>query len=116
MPCPGGRFGNTSALPDASCTGSCSEGYYCPAGSSNASAVPCGGTDVYVTDVSRVSLHGAFYASIPVSVFLRGVCRIVRVSAVVSAVVFAIVFAIVSAVTLCTLHFLHPSSECVRRT
>jgi hypothetical protein len=40
--CPAGRFGGTAGLPSASCTGNCSAGYACPAGSSNSTAVLCG--------------------------------------------------------------------------
>ena len=44
-PCPGGVFGNTGGLASAACTSSCAAGYYCPQGSANATAVPCGGVD-----------------------------------------------------------------------
>ncbi len=38
--CDAGRYGTGSGTA-SSCTGACSEGFYCPAGSSNSTAVPC---------------------------------------------------------------------------
>jgi hypothetical protein len=35
------RFGFTTGLTVATCSGTCSAGYYCPAGSTNATAYPC---------------------------------------------------------------------------
>ena len=40
--CPAGRFGGTAGLTTASCSGNCSAGYACPAGSTNSTAVLCG--------------------------------------------------------------------------
>ena len=40
-PCAAGRFGATPGQPQAQCTGVCSAGYYCPAGSTNATSAAC---------------------------------------------------------------------------
>jgi hypothetical protein len=40
-PLPSGRWGNTSRMPSALCTGACSPGHMCPPGSTNATAVLC---------------------------------------------------------------------------
>ena len=40
-PCPGGSFGSTTGLATAACSGGCSAGYACPAGSTNSTAVQC---------------------------------------------------------------------------
>jgi hypothetical protein len=40
-PCPAGRFGSTHGLTDASCSGPCSAGFSCGAGSTNATAAAC---------------------------------------------------------------------------
>eukprot|EP01038_Epipyxis_sp_PR26KG_P010959 gene10959-14719_t len=46
-PCPGGYFGNSSGLITSSCSGMCSDGYYC----TNSSIIPnqnkCGGSQYY---------------------------------------------------------------------
>jgi hypothetical protein len=39
--CPGGTYGATSGVTNSSCTGSCSAGYMCPAGSTNSTAAVC---------------------------------------------------------------------------
>ena len=39
--CPAGRYGNTTALVQPSCSGPCSPGYRCPTNSSSATALPC---------------------------------------------------------------------------
>ena len=44
MQCPGGRFGASAGLANASCTGHCAAGYFCPPGSVSATAVECGST------------------------------------------------------------------------
>ena len=44
--CPAGAWGNSSGLVSSACSGPCAAGYYCPSGSVNATAVPCGGTAV----------------------------------------------------------------------
>lgn len=41
LPCPAGTFGNVSGLRDAFCSGLCSAGHYCPAGSVSAEEVAC---------------------------------------------------------------------------
>jgi hypothetical protein len=46
--CPAGVFGSAAGLSSATCSGPCRAGYYCPAGSVNATAVPCGAVDKYV--------------------------------------------------------------------
>ena len=56
--CPGGSYGNSSGLTSSSCSGQCRAGFYCPPGSVNASAVPCGGTNVYVGVTSCCQLGG----------------------------------------------------------
>jgi hypothetical protein len=40
-PCPPGRFGSTAGVGTASCTGACAAGFFCLAGSTNGTAVPC---------------------------------------------------------------------------
>jgi hypothetical protein len=47
LDCPGGRYGNVTMLTLSSCSGSCSAGYYCPAGSISATAFACGNNTVY---------------------------------------------------------------------
>jgi len=39
--CPGGTYGSTAQLTDPSCSGQCSPGCICPAGSTKACAKPC---------------------------------------------------------------------------
>jgi hypothetical protein len=39
--CPPGRWGNTVALTSSSCNGPCQQGYFCPAGSTSATAAIC---------------------------------------------------------------------------
>ena len=53
--CPPGVYGAAVGLSAPSCSGPCSAGYYCPAGSANATAVACGSVAVYVAgqDVCR---------------------------------------------------------------
>ena len=47
IPCPAGRYGKLTQLSTPSCTGTCNAGFYCPAGSTSAAAVPCGSNAVY---------------------------------------------------------------------
>ena len=54
--CPGGKFGNASGLTSSACSGPCLAGYYCPAGSANSTAFPCGGKNVYVVACHCVAL------------------------------------------------------------
>jgi hypothetical protein len=39
--CPAGRYGLGARLTDPLCTGACSKGHYCPAGSESSTAKPC---------------------------------------------------------------------------
>jgi hypothetical protein len=41
LPCPEGTYGATAGLTTAACTGPCSAGYYCPAGSTSATQIAC---------------------------------------------------------------------------
>jgi hypothetical protein len=41
LPCPAGRYGGAPAMPNSSCTGGCSPGFTCPAGSTNGTASAC---------------------------------------------------------------------------
>jgi len=43
--CPKGRFGRTAGLSDASCSGLCSKGFFCPSGSVSQYQRACGGTN-----------------------------------------------------------------------
>ena len=45
--CPGGRYGSSSGLSSALCTGPCPAGYYCPQGSSAPTMHSCGDHSVY---------------------------------------------------------------------
>lgn len=45
--CPAGRYGATVGMSLQSCTGECSEGYYCPEGSVEPQQFKCGTDDVY---------------------------------------------------------------------
>jgi hypothetical protein len=40
-PCSGGRYGDQEGLISANCTGICSRGFYCPAGSTSSRKFPC---------------------------------------------------------------------------
>ena len=46
-PCPAGRYGGETGLKDATCSGQCTAGYYCPHGSSSPTAEECGGAHLY---------------------------------------------------------------------
>jgi len=39
--CPAGRYGRAERLTEATCTGLCAKGHYCPAGSSSSTTYPC---------------------------------------------------------------------------
>ena len=41
------RYGNKTGLSDSACSGQCPPGYYCPAGTTNATANPCGNVTVF---------------------------------------------------------------------
>ena len=42
-PCPAGRFGCSTGIGSALCSGPCTPGFFCPLGSSSSQAYPCGG-------------------------------------------------------------------------
>ena len=42
VPCPAGRFGNTTGLDSERCSGICEAGYFCAPGSTSATQAPCG--------------------------------------------------------------------------
>ena len=45
--CPAGRFGNVVGIVNASCSGMCTEGFYCPEGSTSSRQHPCGSAAFY---------------------------------------------------------------------
>ncbi|KDO33830.1 hypothetical protein SPRG_01709 [Saprolegnia parasitica CBS 223.65] len=45
--CPSGTYGAMPGLTSPSCSGSCVAGYYCPLGSTRATAQPCGGANYF---------------------------------------------------------------------
>jgi hypothetical protein len=47
IPCPAGVYGNLAQAISPACAGPCAGGYYCPAASTKATAVPCGNVTVY---------------------------------------------------------------------
>lgn len=49
--CPAGRYGNSTGMTAATCTGPCSQGYYCKAGSASATAAPCGSVSTFCPQV-----------------------------------------------------------------
>jgi len=50
--CPAGRYGNTAGQVEATCTGVCAVGHYCPPASTDARQVRCGGNGVYCPEGS----------------------------------------------------------------
>lgn len=46
-PCPAGRYGSSAGLSTSYCDGFCRGGYYCPAASTSATQMNCGGDDVF---------------------------------------------------------------------
>ena len=46
-PCPAGTYGSSEGLTTSQCSGMCEAGYYCPAGSTSATANDCGSADKY---------------------------------------------------------------------
>lgn len=56
IPCPSGRYGSTAGLSEASCSGPCREGFYCPTGSTSAAQVACGGDAVFCPTGSGLPL------------------------------------------------------------
>ncbi len=51
-----GRFGNTTGLQGAACSGACSSGYVCTAGSVTSTAAPCGSATLYCPGGSGAAL------------------------------------------------------------
>ncbi|RYG67158.1 hypothetical protein EON64_08080, partial [archaeon] len=65
--CPAGRYGNASGLQSAFCSGRCSAGYFCPAGSSSPTEKVCGGRHVFCPEGSAQPIYapaGRYTASI----------------------------------------------------
>lgn len=50
--CAAGRYGSTGGLRSAACSGLCSEGHFCPAGSIAATQFPCGDDSFYCPEGS----------------------------------------------------------------
>ncbi|CBK23508.2 uncharacterized protein [Blastocystis hominis] len=50
--CPAGTYGSTEGLSNEQCSGLCEAGYYCPPGSTNATANDCGSVDKYCPEGS----------------------------------------------------------------
>jgi hypothetical protein len=63
--CPAGTFGGVWGLVNASCSGPCEEGYYCPAQSHLATQQECGGTAVFCPHGSGIptSVSKGYYSS-----------------------------------------------------
>ena len=57
--CPVGRYGETEGMTDASCTGPCPAGYYCPEGSFNGTALECGNAEVYCPVGAKTPHHAS---------------------------------------------------------
>ncbi len=51
VPCPGGRYGSLTGGINASCTGSCTQGFFCPPGSTRPDPTPCGSVGVFCPQV-----------------------------------------------------------------
>ena len=51
--CPGGRFGAIQQMTQATCSGVCKAGWYCPPGSTSSTQEPCGDSDVYCPEGSQ---------------------------------------------------------------
>ena len=65
-PCDAGTFGDSLGLKNNYCSGSCSAGYYCPAGSSSPNQYPCGNSTVYCpvgSKLPRLVERGYYSAS-----------------------------------------------------
>jgi hypothetical protein len=52
-PCPGGTYGNSLGLQNATCSGLCPEGYYCPPLTSFPYQNPCGDSNLYCPKGSK---------------------------------------------------------------
>ena len=68
-PCKGGYFGDAAGQDAPECAGQCTQGYYCPPGSTSAQQKPCGGEGVYcpVGVDSPVRVDDGWYST-PVAV------------------------------------------------
>lgn len=69
--CPAGRFGFTTELNNARCSGPCAPGYYCPAGSSSKNEHACGGPDVYcpIGSGEPVNVGAGNYSSVAIDAY-----------------------------------------------
>ena len=56
--CPSGRFGSTLRSWNSSCSGLCTAGYYCPAGSMRAMQLPCTDRGMYCPEGSGSPIQG----------------------------------------------------------
>lgn len=56
MPCPGGTFGNATALNSAKCSGLCPRGFYCPSGTINGLSNRCGNSSTYCPAGSAIPI------------------------------------------------------------
>mmetsp|Transcript_3555 Transcript_3555/g.5536 ORF Transcript_3555/g.5536 Transcript_3555/m.5536 type:complete len:1103 (+) Transcript_3555:128-3436(+) len=63
--CPAGRYGIRNGESDPLCTGICSKGFYCPAGSVSPIMYPCGGDDRICPtgSVSPIKVQEGFYTT-----------------------------------------------------
>lgn len=55
--CPGGRFGSFQQMTNASCSGVCKAGWYCPEGSISSTQNPCGYNDNYCPEGSAAPVQ-----------------------------------------------------------
>jgi hypothetical protein len=62
--CNAGSFGSSSALSTPTCSGQCSEGFYCPAGSVSATQNQCGGVQVICPQGTGapITVQNGFYS------------------------------------------------------
>jgi hypothetical protein len=58
-PCPSGHYGNVSGLTSSICSGLCSPGYYCPAGSTSPTQYECGGPGFFCPEGSEKPIAAA---------------------------------------------------------
>lgn len=57
MPCPGGTYGSTKQQTNSTCTGECTEGWYCPVGSVSPYEHACGDSSVYCPHASAAPIR-----------------------------------------------------------
>jgi hypothetical protein len=64
-PCDEGYFGDSLGMKDSHCSGSCSAGYYCLAGSPSPHQYPCGNSTVYCPIGSKLPrpVEKGFYSA-----------------------------------------------------